>query len=92
MRVLVFTTADYAILSDLDDELSVEFDCESDDRRLLYIGLCDPEVIRADRPLKADMRWPVVGDRGEEVAYYIADRSRFIRFCEMFDLEYERIV
>jgi hypothetical protein len=90
MRVLVFTVPG-DIVGGADSEF-VEFECEPDDRRLVYIGLFDPEIIRADRRLSPSMRFPDLFDYyGDdcEIAYYIADRLRFIRFCEMSGLAYE---
>lgn len=82
MRVLIFTIDEY--------EGQTEFWClldlADDDARLSYLALLDPEIIT-----ESSRRWPAFGESDEDRGYYIRDSSRFIRFCEMFDLEYDTL-
>jgi hypothetical protein len=90
MRSIIFTVGDLD-RDGTESELSVTIECEPDDIKLTTIELYDPEMVRADRPLRANMRWPTVGDDGEDRGYYIESRSQFIRYCESFGLEYDTI-
>ena len=83
MRVLVFTLGDQ---TDTDLELDVVFECEPDDIRLTTIELFGPEMIT-----ESSRQWPCFGDIDEDRSYHIESRSQFIRYCEMFGLEYDTI-
>ena len=83
MRILVLTGD-----LDADDprELDTIFECEADDVRLKTIELFGPEMVT-----DADGDWSEFGDRDEDRRYHIWNRSEFIRYCEMFGLEYNTI-
>jgi len=90
MRSIIFTVGDLD-RDGTDNELWVNIECEPDDIKLTTIELYAPEMVQANRPLQANMRWPSVGDNGEDRGYYIESRSQFIRYCEIFGLEYDTI-
>jgi len=83
MRVLVLTGD---LTADDPQVMETIFECEPDDIRLSVIEMFDPEMIT-----DALGDWSEFGDRDEDRRYHIYDRSQFIRYCEMFSLEYERL-
>ena len=83
MRVLVLTGD---LTADDPQEMETIFECEPDDIMLSTIEMFDPEIIT-----DALGDWSEFGDHDEDRRYHIWDRSQFIRYCEMFSLEYDTI-